>query len=374
MITELTLKALCDKYGISSEKIVNKNNNILDFGEYTSIDRTLNYLVNELKYNARNIEKCPSILYRNVNFIRDNVEFLKSVGFSLERIETCLHVLTTDPDELKRTYEYIKENYGFEAIKKNLSVLACNVNLISDVENLNLDKSWNLSIVVSVEFCFTTIEEVKRIIESEEFKKYPELFAPTTLISAKIEDIRKIIHSEEFKKHPELFTATTLAYAKIEDIKAIIHSEEFREHPELFTSTTLARAKIKDIRELLKLSYWSDDRFKNLLTPSIVSNSRSMLKKLHISIKIAEKYHIDEYLNSNFLKLSPSQSFALINYLLDNNMPLVVGDKLNLVFSYCTSVLKPKFGIDLKELMRKYKFNEQDLNEEMEEQAKNEIR
>ena len=164
MITELTLKALCDKYGISSEKIVNKNNNILDFGEYTSIDRTLNYLVNELKYNARNIEKCPSILYRNVNFIRDNVEFLKSVGFSLERIETCLHVLTTDPDELKRTYEYIKENYGFEAIKKNLSVLACNVNLISDVENLNLDKSWNLSIVVSVEFCFTTIEEVKRII------------------------------------------------------------------------------------------------------------------------------------------------------------------------------------------------------------------
>ena len=57
MITELTLKALCDKYGISSEKIVNKNNNVLNSGEYTSIDRILNYLVNELKYNARNIEK-----------------------------------------------------------------------------------------------------------------------------------------------------------------------------------------------------------------------------------------------------------------------------------------------------------------------------
>ena len=153
-----------------------------------------------------------------------------------------------------------------------------------------------------------------------------------------------------------------------------MHSEEFKAHPELFTSQTLARGKIEEIRALLNLPYWNDDRFKRLLTPLIVANSGSMLKKLPVELKIAEKYHIDEYLNSKFLILSPSQNYALINYLLDNNMPLVVNEKLSSIFNFNPGALKLKFGIDLKELMRKYKFNEQDLNEEMEEQAKNEIR
>ena len=392
MIGNLTLKALCDKYGISSEKIVNKNNNILISGEYISIDRTLNYLVNELKFNARDIERCPSILYRNVGYIRDNVEFLKSLGFSLDRIEACLHVLTTNPHELRQTYEYVVENYGIQAIKKNLSVLACKVNSIIEIEKLNLDKSWNLTIAVGVEFHSTTLDDVKKNIESEEFKKYPELFTSQTLVHAKIgdikaimhseefkehpelftsetlarakiEDIKAIIHSEEFKKYPELFTSETLAQTKIEDIKAIIHSEEYKEHPELFTSTTLAHAKIEDIRGLLNFPCWNDNRFKKLLTPSVLANSRSMLKKLPILIKLSEKYCIDKYLNLSFLKLSLSQSFALINYLNDNNIPLVVDDKLNSVFSYCPGVLKSKFGIDLKELMVKYPFSELELEE-----------
>ena len=46
MIGEYTLKNLCDKYGIDSEKIVTKNSNILTYGEYRDIDDTLNYLVN----------------------------------------------------------------------------------------------------------------------------------------------------------------------------------------------------------------------------------------------------------------------------------------------------------------------------------------
>ena len=37
-------------------------NNILEYGEYQDIDKTLNYLVKELHINARNIEKCPSIM------------------------------------------------------------------------------------------------------------------------------------------------------------------------------------------------------------------------------------------------------------------------------------------------------------------------
>ena len=77
MIEEYTLKKLCEKYNVNSEKILNKNNNILTNGEYIEIDRTLNYLINELKISPNNIEKCPSILYRNVFAIKDNIIFLK---------------------------------------------------------------------------------------------------------------------------------------------------------------------------------------------------------------------------------------------------------------------------------------------------------
>ena len=109
MIGEYTLKILCDKYNLSAENIVNKNNNILLQGEYEDIDKTLNYLINELKVSKANIEKCPSILYRNINAIKNNINFLQHQNILLSSIESCLHVLSTEPDTLKETYEYIEK-------------------------------------------------------------------------------------------------------------------------------------------------------------------------------------------------------------------------------------------------------------------------
>ena len=57
MIEAYTLESLLKKYGIDATKVINKNNNILEYGEYQDIDKTLNYLVKELHINARNIEK-----------------------------------------------------------------------------------------------------------------------------------------------------------------------------------------------------------------------------------------------------------------------------------------------------------------------------
>ena len=480
MIEEYSLKLLCDKYGVSKENIVNKNNNILSKGEYEDIDKTLDYLINELKVSKANIEKCPSILYRNVNAIKDNIDFLKQKDVSFSSIESCLHVLSSEPDSLKDTYDYVEENYGVESINKNTSVLSCNKDLVIAVEKLGLDKTWNLVVASCIEFGFTTLEEVENIvnsiefkkypelftsqtlahgnikeiqeminsqefkehpelftsqtlahakikeiqkminsqefkkypelftsetlahgnikeiqemINSEEFKKYPELFTSTTLAHARIEDIQKMIHSEEFKDHPELFTSTTLAFtriediqkminsqefkkypelftsttlahAKIKDIKKMIHSEEFKEHKELFTSQTLAHAKIEDIQKLLEMSYWNDARYKDLLTSSVVAKSKQMITKLPVLFKMAEYYKIDGYLNTTFLILSPSQNFALINYLNDNNIPLIENDKLNMVFGKQPGFLKKKYGIDIKEQMLKYDFSKFSFGED----------
>ena len=393
MIEEYSLKLLCDKYGVSKENIVNKNNNILSKGEYEDIDKTLNYLINELKVSRANIEKCPSILYRNVNAIKDNIDFLKQKDVSFSSIESCLHVLSSEPNDLKDTYDYVEENYGKKSINKNTSVLICPKDLVITVEELGLNKDWTLSIASYVKLGFTTLDEIKNIINSEEFKEHPELFTSTTLAHAKIEDIQKIICSEEFKEHPELFTSQTLAHAKIEDIqkminskkfkehselftsttlasariediKKIIHSEEFEEHPELFTSETLAHAKIEDIQKLLEMPYWNDIRYKDLLTSSVVAKSKQMITKLPVLFKMAEYYKIDGYLTITFLMLSPSQNFALINYLNDNNMPLIENDKLNMVFGKQPGVLKKKYGIDIKEQMLKYDFSKFSFNED----------
>ena len=538
MIEEYNLKLLCDKYGVSADNIVNKNNNILSKGEYEDIDKTLDYLINELKVNKKNIEKCPSILYRNVNAIKDNIDFLKQNNVSFSTIESCLHVLSSEPNSLKDTYDYVEENYGVESINKTTSILACDKDLLIEIEGVGLNKDWNLTIAVSVKFGFNTLDEVKNLLNSEEyklypdlftsevlahakiedikkmiqskefkehpdlftsevlarakieeiqkmiqskefkehpdlftsttlahariediqkmiqskefkehldlftsttlahakiediqkminskefkehpdlftsevlahakieeiqkminskefkehpdlftsqtlarakieeiqkminskeFKEHPDLFTSTTLAYAKIEEIQKMIQSKEFEEHPDLFTSTTLAHAKIEEIQKMINSKEFKEHPDLFTSTTLARAKIEDIQKLLEMPYWNDARYKDLLTSSVVAKSKQMITKLPVLIRMAEYYKIDGYLTTTFLILSPSQNFALINYLNDNNMPLIENDKLNMVFGKQPGVLKKKYGIDIKEQMLKYDFSKFSFDED----------
>ena len=212
MIGEYTLKILCDKYNILSGNII--NNNILTHGEYLEIDKTLNYLINELKVSGENIEKCPSILYRNVDAIKENINYLKQQNASFSSIESCLHVLSTEPNSLKETYEYIEENYGIEAINKNTFALSCNKNLIIEVEKLGLDKEWNLAIAAGLTFGSTILEETIAIIK----------------------EVKETLYNEVYNNHTELFTSEILDHAKIEDIRDILHSEGHKSYQKLFTS------------------------------------------------------------------------------------------------------------------------------------------
>ena len=91
MIEAYTLESLLKKYGIDATKVINKNNNILEYGEYQDIDKTLNYLVKELHINARNIEKCPSIMYKAVNNIKENYNILMSKENELYNGVTALN-------------------------------------------------------------------------------------------------------------------------------------------------------------------------------------------------------------------------------------------------------------------------------------------
>lgn len=336
-----------------------------------------------------------------------------------------MHVLSTDPKQLKETYKYVCDNYGEDVLNKITSVLSSSIEVIQNVENLNIpfsNKKGNLTIAQAITFGFqslnevkrtiesdvfqkypklftsqvlarTRLEEIEKIINSEAFRKYPQLFTSETLAQGNLEEIEKIINSEAFRKYPQLFTSTTLAYAKLEEIEKIIDSEAFRKypqlftsqvlaharleeiekiiesdafktHPELFTSQALARAKVEDVSSLLAQSYWKDSRFSSLLSPTIVAQSKTMLKKIPELIKIAEEHEIDHYLSSSFLMKSPSQVYALIRHLEDNNIPLVTDNKLNPIFSCQPIIMKKRHGVDLKTLMKLYPYEKTNLEKE----------
>jgi hypothetical protein len=250
MIGEYTLTTLLEKYQINSSNLINKNNNILTYGEYAEIDRTLAYLKNELKIDSKSIEKCPSILYLNVNAIKSNVLFLKEKDISFSNIETCLHVLSTEPKGLQATYNYVKENYGLSALNKITSILSIPVARIKELENLKISFT-NKNDVLSVAIGQNSIETIRAMLLSPEYKEHPDLFTSTTLAHSNIENIRAILSSPEYKEHPDLFTSETLAHSNIEAIRAILSSPEYKEHPDLFTSTTLAHSNIEAIRAIL---------------------------------------------------------------------------------------------------------------------------
>ena len=360
MIEKYKLEELLKKYNININ--VASNEQLLSRGEYQEIDDTLDYLINELHIDRKNIEKCPSVMYYSVDNIKKNAVFLKNSKVSFDKVEKCLHVLSTDNDELVKTYNYVLTNYGVDIINKTVSVLSIPTSRIITIENLNIPRIKKKD-VITISAGRNKISDIKDILQSEEFKAHPELFTSKVLARGDLKEIKDILASEEFKNHPELFTSTVLAEGNLKEIKDILQSDEFKNHPELFTSTVLAQGNLEDIQTLLALPYWQEERYKKLLTSSIVANSKQMIIKLPIQFKMAEEYEIDDYLTTKFLLAAPSQNYAKINYLLDNDCLLVEDDKLNRIFSYQPCVLKKRFGIDLKELMNKYPFDGYKENE-----------
>mgnify|MGYP004566345397 CR=1 FL=1 len=160
MIEVYELESLLKKYGIDASKVLSKNDTILERGEYQDIDKTLNYLVNELGISPRNIEKCPSIMYHAVDNIGGNYEFLIKQGVNISSIETTLHILCADSKKLKETYYYVCDNYGKEYINRATSILRVPVSRIIAIEKILDDKS----LIISAACSWKTIDEIEKII------------------------------------------------------------------------------------------------------------------------------------------------------------------------------------------------------------------
>ena len=86
MIGVFDLEVLLNSYGIDHEKVLDNNEKILSIGEYSGIKKILDYLLLEVGISAKNVEKCPSVLYFNVDAVRINYEFLSSTGITMDNV------------------------------------------------------------------------------------------------------------------------------------------------------------------------------------------------------------------------------------------------------------------------------------------------
>ena len=211
MIEAYTLESLLKKYGIDATKVINKNNNILEYGEYQDIDKTLNYLVKELHINARNIEKCPSIMYKAVNNIKENYEFLITTKINTGNIETTLHILNTNPKNLKETYNYVLNNYGIEYINRITSILSTSIDRIKQIEGLFNDKS----LVISAAISRNSMDEIKRIIKVCNKNNIPITSSVFKKTSEEIERIIKVCRENNIPITGSVFHKTAEEIEKI---------------------------------------------------------------------------------------------------------------------------------------------------------------
>ena len=136
MVNREQFEEICNKYGLDSKKLIKNNENVLEKADYNSICYVLDFLRDTLKVTPNNIEKCPSILYLKIEAIKENWKFLNEKKINTRDIETCLHILSTDPEQLNKTYEYVsaENRYGKKYIEQITTILRVSVERIQEIE------------------------------------------------------------------------------------------------------------------------------------------------------------------------------------------------------------------------------------------------
>ncbi|MBQ8472592.1 MAG: hypothetical protein IJ501_03720 [Bacilli bacterium] len=244
MINEYNLEVLLKEYGIDPLKVLKKNSNIVDYGYYFEIKNVLDYLIKELNISPTNIEKCPSVMYRNVDAVRSNYEFLKQSKVNNYDIETCLHILSTDPIELRKTYDYVLTNYGLDMLHRVTSILSVDVSRIKDIEFIFFTNNiFNKNLILSACKSNLKISEIKKVIDKCKDHKI-EITSSVFMKSAEeIEKIIKVCRENKIEITGSVFNKSA------EEIKKII--EVCRKNNIELTGSVFQK-KAKEIEKIIE--------------------------------------------------------------------------------------------------------------------------
>ena len=246
MVNRKQFEEICNKYGLDSKKLIKNNENVLEKADYNSICYVLDFLRDTLKVTPNNIEKCPSILYLKIEAIKENYNFLKEKEINMKDVETCLHILSTEPSQLKRTYEYVSDEnrYGKKYIEQTTSILRVPVERIQEIEERcpELTKENILSAAISRK----DVDEIKKI---EQVCKDNEIEVTGSVfyrIAAEIKEIVEVCKENGIEVTGSVFKRTA---AEIKEIVEVCKENRIEATGAIFLKTA---AEIKEIVEVCK--------------------------------------------------------------------------------------------------------------------------
>ena len=169
---------------------------------------------------------------------------------------------------------------------------------------------------------------------------------------AKSKTIKKILEMKEWNdpKFQDLLTST-IWNSNYEDIKKILEMKEWNDpkFQGLLTSNIWA-SNYSNVLEKLHLKIWDNPKYKSLLTPTIFAIRTTNILEC---INIFEEYSIEDYITTNSIRKNPIELRMLLDYLIENNISLVVDNKLNKIINATKKQLKEKYGIDMKYIMER---------------------
>ena len=294
MINRIQFEEICNKYGLDSKKLIKNNENVLEKADYNSICYVLDFLRDTLKVSPNNIEKCPSILYLKIEAIKENWNFLNEKKINTRDVATCLHILSTEPEQLKKTYEYVSDEnrYGKKYIEQITTILRVPVERIQEIEEKcpELTKENILSAAISRK----DIDEIKKIIKicqknkievtgsvfnrtAEEIEKIVEVCKKNkievtgSVFKRTAEEIEKIV--EVCKKNKIELTGSVF-FKSAEEIEKIV--EVCQKNKIKITGSVFLKnpKQLKENIEYIKQNYGEE-----YLTPLIVSKNLKHLQK-----------------------------------------------------------------------------------------------
>ena len=282
MVNREQFEEICNRYGLDSKKLIKNNENVLEKADYNSICYVLDFLRDTLKVTPNNIEKCPSILYLKIEAIKENWNFLNEKKINTRDVETCLHILSTDPEQLNKTYEYVSDEnrYGKKYIEQRTSILSVPVERIQETEEKcsELTKENILSAANSRKDV-DEIKKIEQVCKDNEIEVTGNVFLRT---AAEIKEIVEVCKENGIEVTGSVFNRTAV------EIKEIV--EVCKKNGIEATGTVFKRTagEIKEIVEVCKENGIE-------ITGSIFSKNSKQLKE---NIEYIKQNYGEEYLTT----------------------------------------------------------------------------
>ena len=218
MVNRKQFEEICNKYGLDSKKLIKNNENVLEKADYNSICYVLDFLRDTLKVSPNSIEKCPSILYLKIEAIKENWNFLNEKKINTRDIETCLHILSTDPEQLKKTYEYVSDEnrYGKKYIEQITTILGILVERIQEIE----DKCQELAKenILSAAISRKDVDEIKKIEQECKENGIEVIGSIFKRTAAEIKEIVEVCRENEIEVTGSVFLRTAAEIKEIVEV------------------------------------------------------------------------------------------------------------------------------------------------------------